>query len=167
MNRVSLDFIDKETHIYTDGSKDPGKNTTEAAFVVPVHDIYFSIKTSPRLSVFTTKLITIEYAIVWTLQNKIPKAVILTDSLSAMQALQSGQSKTRPDKINMILSLKDKAMAQNIATEIEWIPSHVGIPGNEVADVTAKLGMNFGTTDETLPSKAEIYPIINNIIMSK
>ena len=27
--------------------------------------------------------------------------------------------------------------------------------------------MNFGTTEKTLPSKAEVYPIINNIVMSK
>ena len=63
----------------------------------------------------------------------------------------------------MILSLPDKAKAQNITAEIEWIPSHVGIPGNEAADVTAKLG----TIDNTLPSTAEVYPIINHINMNK
>ena len=123
MKRISLDFINKKhtgkTHLYTDGSKDPDSHTAGAAFVVPAHDIFF-----PNISVFTTELITIEYAIFWILRNKIPKAVILTDSLSTVQAQQSEQSKTRLDKINTILSLLDKAMAQDITIEIEWIPSH-------------------------------------------
>ena len=67
----------------------------------------------------------------------------------------------------MILSLLDKVTAQNITIEIEWIPSLVGIPGNEAADVTAKPGMNFGIIDNTLPSKAEVYPLINHVIMNK
>ena len=139
-----------------------------AALEVPLHDLYFPIKTNPHLFVFTTELIATEYAMVWTLQNKTPMAFILTDCLSAVQALQSGQSKTRPDKINMILSLIEKVMAQTSQYEkSNGIPSHVGISGNEAADATAKLGMNFGTTDEILLSKAEVYPTTNNVIMSK
>ena len=84
---ISLDFFNKKhpdkTHIYTDGSKYPDKDTAGAAFIVPAQDIYFPIKTNPHLSVFTTELIAIEYAIVWIIQNKLQKAVILTDSLSA------------------------------------------------------------------------------------
>lgn len=171
MKQMSLQHISNKhqgkTHIYTDGSKDPENNTAGAAFVIPNRDLFVPIKTTPHLSVFSTELIAIEYATVWILENKIPESVIFTDSLSSVQALQSGQSKTRPDKINTILHMLDKARSRGQVINIEWIPSHVGIPGNELADITAKLGMTLGILDTTLPSKAEVYPIINNIIKNK
>lgn len=171
MKQAGLDVINHKhrgkTHVYTDGSKDPERYKAGASFVIPDHDHYVPIRTDPNLSVFTTELIAIEYAIVWLMKNKSPQATIFTDSLSSVQALQSGYSNTRPDKINIILSLLDKAKSKGQHIDIEWIPSHVGIPGNEAADATAKLGMLVGLPDKTLPSKAEIYPIINKIIMKE
>ena len=58
-------------------------------------------------------------------------------------------------------------MSQDITIDIEWILFHVDIPGNEAADVTAKLGRNIGMNDNTLLSKTEVYPIINHIIINK
>ena len=171
MKIASNNFMDKKykdkLHIYTDGSKDIDKNTAGAAFVVPSRGIKVGIKCNPLLSVFTTELIAIEYALVWILKNKIQNSVIFSDSLSSIQALQVGRSKTRPDKINDILKLLDGAKSKGSIINIEWIPSHVGIPGNEIADVAAKDAMTNGIQDNTRPTKFEIYPVINAAIMSK
>ena len=96
-------------HVFTDGSKDIDKHMAGDAFVVPSSDLKVGIKCNPNLSVFTTELIAIEYAITWICKNKIKDSVILSDSLSTIQVLQAGRSKTRPDKINNILGMLDRA----------------------------------------------------------
>ena len=62
--------------------------------------------------------------------------VILTDSLSALQALSSGSTESSLKQLqdnSRILSQKNNVVFQ-------WIPAHVGIPGNEAADKLAKEG---------------------------
>ena len=154
-------------HVFTDGSKDPDQPATGAAFVVPSKDVRVGIKCNALLSVFTTELIAIEYAIKWIRKNNNPDSVIFTDSLSSVQAIHAGQSRTRPDKIDMILSLLDRAKSKGNIIHIEWIPSHVGIEGNELADFTAKKAMQDGIKDKTKPAKNEIYSVINKAIMTK
>ena len=171
MKISSLKYISK-THtnkikIYTDSSKDPTANTAGAAFVVPELGHTSKIKLNPILSVFTPELIAIEHAITWILKGGIQNSVILTDSLSAIQALQYGKSRSRPDKVDKILSLLNLASTVKFNISIEWIPAHVGIEGNESADMAAKETMTTGTQDPTRPSKSEIYYLINNAINKK
>ena len=154
-------------HVFTDGSKDPDKQNTGAAFVIPSLDIREGFKCNPILSVFTTELIAIEHAINWIIENNTPDSVIFTDSLSSVQALHAGKSRTRPDKINRILTLLDSAKSKGYVIKIEWIPSHEGIAGNEMADFTAKNAMINGVEDKTRPAKTEIYSVINKAIMTK
>ena len=146
MKMSSLKYI-SETHtnkvkIYTDGSKDPTANTVGEAFVVPELGHTSKIKLNPILSVFTTELIAVEHA--WILRGGIQNSVILTDSLSAIQALQNGKSRSRPDKVDNLLSLLNLASTVKFSNSIEWIPAHVGIEGNESADMAAKEAMNTG-----------------------
>ena len=92
---------------------------------------------------------------------------LITDSLSAIQALQNGKSRSRPDKVDNLLSLLNLASTVKFSISIEWIPAHVGIEGNESADMAAKEAMNTGIQDFTRPSKSEIYYIVNNAINKK
>ena len=66
-----------------------------------------------------------------------------------------------------ILSLLDTPKINSLDVQIDWIPSHVGIPVNEAADKAAKKAMTIGTPDPTLPAKAEIYSVIKNAIIRK
>ena len=153
MKETSLEYIQKKykhkLQIYTDGSKDPDKQTSGAAFVIPERNFQAAYKTNPILSIFTNELIAIERAIEWSIHNNIPETVILTDSLSSVHSLQSGKSHTRPDKINHILARLDVVKTQGILIHIDWIPSHVGIPGNELADATARSAMTTGSPDHS------------------
>ena len=171
MKNVSTTHIENKhgnkLHVFTDGSKNPDQPATGAAFVVPSKDVRSGIKCNALLSVFTTELIAIEHAIKWIRKNNIPDSVIFTDSLSSVQAIHAGQSRTRPDKIDKILSLLDSAESKGNIIQIEWIPSHVGIEGNELADFTAKKAMKDGIKDNTKPAKCEIYSVINKAIMTK
>ena len=173
MRATSTAHIEKNysdcTKIFTDGSKDPENRTVGAAFVVPELNIETQIKLDPTLSMFTSELIAIQQAVQWIIDSKILESVILTDCLSAIQAIKSGTSKFRPDNTMKILSLLDTTIyvINNLEVKLDWVPSHIGIPGNEAADVAAKTAMTIGTPDSTLPAKAEIYIVIKKVINRK
>lgn len=64
-------------------------------------------------------------------------AVVFTDSRSACIMLETvREDKEGPAGIVEILNI-----AQEWGTSIQWIPSHVAIEGNEIADSLAKLGL--------------------------
>jgi len=75
-----------------------------------------------------------EYLI--TAKNTGDKIVLLTDSLSALQALRAPSADQLTENLKVNLSL----LQQSRRTVLQWIPAHVGIPGNEKADQLAKEG---------------------------
>ena len=119
MKQKSIDYIQEKysqkLHIYTDGSKDPDKHTSGAAFEIPEYDIREAYKTNPILSVYTNELIAIERTVEWSINNNVPEVAILTNSLSSVQSLQSGTSTTRPDNTNHILAQLNTAKNQGIS----------------------------------------------------
>jgi ribonuclease HI len=82
----------------------------------------------------------IEIATNFKFQQDEQMAVILTDSRTACQILMKAMKGNRHNKISMgILKSVQKLMT------IKWIPAHVGIEGNERADILAKNGARNGT----------------------
>ena len=69
-------------------------------------------------------------------EEKPKKAVFLTDSLSALQALMSGEPDTTQKKLTENIS----TLAQTTCVVLQWIPAHTGTMGNEIADQLAKEG---------------------------
>ena len=62
------------------------------------------------------------------------KFVIYSDSLSAIQSIKSNRNQT---SLNIRISdILNKIKKKTIV--FEWIPSHVNIAGNELADIGAK-----------------------------
>ncbi|GFR59784.1 non-ltr retrotransposon cats [Elysia marginata] len=64
---------------------------------------------------------------------------ICTDSQAAIKTLERGPSKQKTTIPNIIWSkLKDLSVTIKLHFTIQWVPSHCGLLGNEMADVLAK-----------------------------
>ena len=98
-----------------------------------------------------------------------PKEVIIyTDSLSAIQTIESGNSKSNPKLLKQIQNVITEITKQGTKLEIHWIPSHVGISGNDIADNLAKASLNHPEIDEGIqPQLQDIYKHIDGITKEK
>ena len=78
--------------------------------------------------------------------------VIFSDSLSSIQSLDSG---TETSAIHQeIRYCIYQLWCQGVPVTISWIPSHVGVQGNEVVDKLAKKALSHDSID---------YPILKDI----
>ena len=128
--------------LYTDGSKN--ENSTSAGLWIPdfQHRDNWKLDHGPARSIMSAELYAIDRGMTWLLLHKeillINQVVFLTDSRSGIEALRKSTPKFQSHRINTI-----KQKAQDLATEanmeitIQWIPSHVGVQGNEEADKIA------------------------------
>ena len=121
--------------IYTDGSRSDGRTG------VGVATENISIK-STRLndihSIFTAELWGIMSAIYYIKTNNIQKAVVCTDSLSALKAIA-----TKRPSANPIVHYIIQTTIRTPNTKFLWIPGHAGIRGNEKADKLAKNSLDL------------------------
>ena len=169
LKALSLDKIDSYTNhlvIYTDASKN--SNGTAAAFTIPQLKVDGFAKLSNHISIYSAELTAIYISLEWLLTNPThccSNILIASDSLSGLQSLQTGKSAQKPNLINSII--------ENI-TRIDrnftflWIPSHIGIPGNEYVDSIAVLATERPTID--LPIKLEFketYAKIHKYVLEK
>ena len=90
-------------------------------------------------------------------EEKPKKAVFLTDSLSALQALMSDE----PDTTQKKLTENINTLAQTTYVVLQWIPAHTGIRGNEMADQLAKEGREKEQPPSHL-SYREVKTLIHN-----
>lgn len=144
------------TWIYTDGSK--SKEGVGAATVTAEEEHYYHLP--DNFSIYSAE----KYALLQALQNikKNPtnnQYVICTDSLSVIQELQNPYSACTLSQ-NIFDTIHNLNPVKII---ILWIPSHIGIEGNEKADVAAKRATKEIITNIPIPTfdlLAKIKPSI-------
>ena len=93
--------------------------------------------------------------------NLVRDIVIFTDSQSALQALENGQS---GDKGLSKLTMKFDQLMSKHETQIalQWIPGHAGIGGNEKADKLAKKGASLPQPENPVPYETAVKIIKSN-----
>ncbi|GBM07065.1 Metalloprotease TIKI2 [Araneus ventricosus] len=99
-------------------------------------DTYGKFRNPDNCSVFRSELLAIREALDFALRLETSDTYILTNTKSSIQYLKHWQKiseKTGQEIISKIVSLSQKSRVC-----IQWIPSHVGVFGNEVADLLAK-----------------------------
>ena len=90
------------------------------------------------------------------------KYIICVDSLSCLQAIEQ-QHIDHP----LVLDVLEKCSALiNKTVLFCWVPSHVGIRGNELADAAAKAALNEELTIMTLPY-SDFKPLVKRFIRGK
>lgn len=94
----------------------------------------YSFKLELETCITTAELLAIDKALSFIDEEQINLAVIYTDSKSSLLIIDSGQHSRKISKL--IKQIIEKASKWNVT--LQWIPSHINITGNEIADCLAK-----------------------------
>ena len=85
-------------------------------------------------TVFEVEITAVLEAIKWAVEEEGENFLILTDSLSGIQEIQNNRNNSATVK-----NIREKVRGTKSFTFL-WIPSHIGVEGNESADLLAKKG---------------------------
>ncbi|CAH2105151.1 unnamed protein product [Euphydryas editha] len=143
--------------IYTDGSKTC--NGVGAAYYDPLNKSHGIYKMNNYVSVMTAELFAIYEALKYISTLNVSKIVICTDSKSALQNLFKCvyHGKNGLAISYLILSKIQAFKRCQKHVIMQWIPSHVGLSGNEEADKLAKEATQLNIQNQNLlPSASEI-----------
>ena len=154
------------TYIYTDGSKTIDEKVG-SAFCVPSLGVEHAIRISDNLTEYTAELIVIKSALVWIKDALVGSYAIFSDSLSALQSIDSGSCTARPNTVQQIKELLNEITKQSVVV-MAWIPSHVGIRGNEKADqlaknATEKQAIDINVTQEMKEAYNDVDKHVGNL----
>ena len=147
-------------HIYTDGSKDDMK----VGCAVVSDDFSETMRIPDGSSIFTAEAKAIDLALDLIADCETSnKFIIFSDSLSVLKSLDHTSSKNP-----QIQKLLEKHHELSELNEIVycWIPSHIGIAGNESVDQKAKDSLNLHPTNFSIPY-ANFKSFINRHILNK
>ena len=151
--------------IFTDGSKQDAK-VSAACFIPSDPSNPLSTRLRDDSSIFNAELQGILLALgkIKNMSKSHKKFVIYTDSLSALLAIQNRNFKSK--NVRRVFNTI-KGISPKVCISFVWIPSHVGITGNENADRLAKAAL-FGTQNTKLficwsDLKPKIDKYINDI----
>ena len=146
----------QHTHLYTDGSHDPGSSRTAASLYLERKKRVITWKLTDQTEIAVAEIFAIKKALQYILEKEVPKTVIFSDSKSALYMLKD----RKPTSYNEIIYETQKVIMQiqgkGLTFDIQWIPSHCNIRGNEVADQAAKMGLQ-NLTSEMNPLPATTY----------
>ena len=143
-NEIKAIFSDYNP-IYTDGSKTDDAVASAAVTV----DRTISKAYNKNLSIFSAEIGAIELALNEIAKSKEQKHIIFSDSKSVLQALGDGWT-TNP-LLRRVLELHTNISKSKLIIFC-WVPSHVGIRGNEAADRAAKAALDSPVSDPTVPA---------------
>ena len=146
-----------DTHIhsnftaYTDGSKtEQGVAYAFTASSPNKPPINKSIKMNKETSVFSAELHAIQGALNAGIQAGADRLLIFTDSKSSIQTI------VKPFNKNPIAAQIQKTVRESSSKlKLCWVPSHVGIRGNEIADNLANRATNLPIEEENKLTRDE------------
>lgn len=70
--------------------------------------------------------------------TKKPKTIVCIDNQAAIQAVHNPGASSGQYLVKWIVWLINNLRNKGVEIELHWVPAHIGIKGNEQADVAAK-----------------------------
>ena len=148
--------------IYTDGSK---TGECVACAVICGNQIK-SMRLPDKSSMYTAELSAIRMALELIRRLKEKSFVIYSDSLSTLQAIAIQTFDIINITVFSILKLYTQLTDMGKHVSLCWIPSYVGIKGNEMADNAAKEGIRSVVTQSKIPPESFV-PHISKLCMEE
>lgn len=162
LRQISLEVINsipsRALVFYTDGSRsDTGRTGSGVLMKTSTEEHRYSFRNPDHSSVFRSELVAIKEALDLALDADEDDIWILTDSKSSIQYLKNWPNIL--DKLGQDVILKLAALNQGRTVCFQWIPSHVGVYGNEVADLLAGRGSELPTSPSAKLKTSEIHSL--------
>ena len=126
------------TKIFTDGSKT--LDTVGCGFWVPNIDVEAYFPLNKHSSIFTAEALGILEALEFAKIQETRKFLIVSDSKSVLMAIANFVNSNSHPYIFKIKSLLYTLKINSFSIHLLWVPSHVGIEGNDYADMVASSG---------------------------
>ena len=145
--------------IYTDGSKDGA--TVGCAATSQLHQS--KLRLPNNATIFSAEAKAIDLALNFVSKYKEDKYIIFSDSFSVLQSIKNRKMEN-PLIQNILLRVHELSFGKSIV--FCWIPSHVGIHGNEEADLAAKKSLSLHPSNLKLPY-TDFKSNVNKFIVSK
>ena len=153
LSTEKIDSLNKNTHIYTDGSTSSAQMKGGAGLYVetsdgtPLHEE--SRPAGSLCSSYTGECVALLMAIEWIESQPLPADyLICTDSKSLLEALRAN-AWTDPDP--WLKQIKRKIADLKSTLTVLWLPSHCDVHGNERADRLADIGTRMDQTRVPVP----------------
>ena len=147
------------TNVFTDGSKDDNKTGCAAV----LSDKLTKTRIPNGASIFTAEIKGIDLALNLIAESENEKFIIFSDSLSVLLSLRN----RKQDNPLIIKLLNKHDSISNSKTIVYcWIPSHIGISGNEKADSAAKSALSQNIEHIKIPY-TDYKPAVNKFILNK
>ncbi|KAM7299308.1 uncharacterized protein ISCGN_019875 [Ixodes scapularis] len=139
----------RHLHIYTDGSVDRSRQSSTAAYHIPDLQKDWSARTTHMVSSTTAELLAIAEALTATKSLPPQQIVVLTDSRGGIQRIRKpGPCPTANEVRRVVRQLEEHGHS----ISLQWVPSHVGLRGNEIVDRIALRAHDLSPTLRAPPN---------------
>ena len=157
-NHILLDYPE-HLHVFTDGFRDHSRTMCAAVLNETIHKKALPMESS----IFTAEICAIDLALNIISKSKGKKFLIFSDSLSVLTSLC--YKKFENPLIIKLLSRLD-LMSNHKEIVMCWIPSHIGVRGNERAESAAKATLDL-KPDNIRILCTDLKPKINKLLFAK
>uniref|UniRef100_A0A182NSH4 RNase H type-1 domain-containing protein n=1 Tax=Anopheles dirus TaxID=7168 RepID=A0A182NSH4_9DIPT len=127
-------------HIYTDASKSPDGQCGIGVFD-ETNGVRIAVQLKLDTSIMTAETLAIKVAMQHIAERGLHRAVLLTDSQAACNFLK----KNRNSRYRNAVAHEILELARTFRVTIQWIPGHVEVSGNSVADELSRAALASGT----------------------
>jgi ribonuclease HI len=162
------DHLEHHLKIFPDGSKQTSGHVG-CAFTIPSLIISKGFKLNNDVSIFSSEVFAIYMALSYVSEfpDLDPKIAILTDSKSALQALQ-GKGGGRGGLVLECRLAIDRLITRGSDVALVWIPSHTCIKGNDAADAAAKAASSLrAVTNDIGYTVSEVCTLGRHLILRR